>query len=282
MDAAQATVSLLQDWINTPSWNASQAFLAGHPALRGSDALLENWSGDAVARQHWPSCGSPSMSPPATYSTRSSISLTPASSCSASHAPAAPNSSPKPGTQLRTLLQTPSPQPWPPRSFKRSATRPTTPTRPTKPCGLQPRPRQPATAATPLPCSGPSPRPRRPSRAAAPDRRHHRPNRLTLRLTSPSTRPTLTAGQSSDLRYLGDAFRRAGPGDHGPTALLVVESARMYRRAARVSDARSSLSTPCGFEDLSADRPGQRCSLMPPATDLDGRPMSRAKSGNIV
>jgi Tetratricopeptide repeat len=54
MDAAQATVSLLQDWINTPSWNASQAFLTGHPALRGADAVavLEKWSGNDLARQH--------------------------------------------------------------------------------------------------------------------------------------------------------------------------------------------------------------------------------------
>jgi hypothetical protein len=54
MDAVQATVSLLQGWISAPSWNASQAFLAGHPALRGPEALvtLENWSGDDLARQH--------------------------------------------------------------------------------------------------------------------------------------------------------------------------------------------------------------------------------------
>jgi hypothetical protein len=54
MDAAQATVTLLQRWISTPSWNASQAFLAGHPALRGPQAViaLENWSGDDLARQH--------------------------------------------------------------------------------------------------------------------------------------------------------------------------------------------------------------------------------------
>lgn len=54
MDAAHATVSLLQDWISTPSWNASQAFLTGHPALRGPEAAaaLERWSGDDVARQH--------------------------------------------------------------------------------------------------------------------------------------------------------------------------------------------------------------------------------------
>jgi hypothetical protein len=53
MDAAHATVSLLQDWIGTPSWNASQAFLAGHPALRGPEVLaaLEAWSGDELARQ---------------------------------------------------------------------------------------------------------------------------------------------------------------------------------------------------------------------------------------
>jgi hypothetical protein len=58
-----------------------------------------------------PSSGSPSMSPPATCSTRSSIPPTPTSSCSASRAPAAPNSSPKPGTPLHTLLPTRSPQP---------------------------------------------------------------------------------------------------------------------------------------------------------------------------
>jgi hypothetical protein len=54
MDAAQATVSLLQDWITTPSWNASHAFLAEHPALRSPEAVaaLENWSGDELARQH--------------------------------------------------------------------------------------------------------------------------------------------------------------------------------------------------------------------------------------
>jgi hypothetical protein len=54
MDAAHATVTLLQGWLSSPSWNASQAFLAGHPALRGPDALvtLENWSGDDLARQH--------------------------------------------------------------------------------------------------------------------------------------------------------------------------------------------------------------------------------------
>jgi hypothetical protein len=40
----------------------------------------------------------------------------------------------------------------------------------------------------------------------------------------------LTAGQLSDLRRLGDAVRRAGPGDYGPTVLLVVESVRVYRR----------------------------------------------------
>lgn len=40
----------------------------------------------------------------------------------------------------------------------------------------------------------------------------------------------LTAGQLSDLRRLGDAARRAGPGDYGPAVLLVVESVRVYRR----------------------------------------------------
>jgi hypothetical protein len=54
MDTAQATMSLLQGWISTPSWNASQAFLAGHPALRNPETLvvLEKWSGDELARQH--------------------------------------------------------------------------------------------------------------------------------------------------------------------------------------------------------------------------------------
>jgi len=54
MDADHATVLLLQGWISTPSWNASQAFLAGHPALRGPEAVaaLETWSADEVARQH--------------------------------------------------------------------------------------------------------------------------------------------------------------------------------------------------------------------------------------
>jgi hypothetical protein len=42
--------------------------------------------------------------------------------------------------------------------------------------------------------------------------------------------PNLTAGQLSDLRHLGDAVRRAGPGDYGPTVSLVVESVRVYRR----------------------------------------------------
>ena len=40
MDAAHATVSLLQGWISTPSWNTSQAFLAGHPPLHGPEAVL--------------------------------------------------------------------------------------------------------------------------------------------------------------------------------------------------------------------------------------------------
>jgi hypothetical protein len=54
MDAAHATVFLLQGWISTPSWNASQAFLAEHPALRSPEtvATLETWSGDELARQH--------------------------------------------------------------------------------------------------------------------------------------------------------------------------------------------------------------------------------------
>ncbi|MGH3791972.1 MAG: hypothetical protein ACRDQ9_14500, partial [Pseudonocardiaceae bacterium] len=54
MDAAHATVSLLQGWMSTLSWNASQTFLAGHPALRGADAVavMETWSGDALIRQH--------------------------------------------------------------------------------------------------------------------------------------------------------------------------------------------------------------------------------------
>ncbi len=54
IDAAEATMSLLQGWITTPSWNASQAFLATHPALHGPDtiAALERWSGDDVGRQH--------------------------------------------------------------------------------------------------------------------------------------------------------------------------------------------------------------------------------------
>jgi hypothetical protein len=54
MDADQATVSLLGDWMSTPSWNASQAFLAAHPALRAPEALvtLEEWNGDELARQH--------------------------------------------------------------------------------------------------------------------------------------------------------------------------------------------------------------------------------------
>jgi hypothetical protein len=41
---------------------------------------------------------------------------------------------------------------------------------------------------------------------------------------------TLTVGQLSDLRRLGDAVRRAGPGDYDPTVSLVVESVRVYRR----------------------------------------------------
>jgi hypothetical protein len=51
---SHATVSLLQGWISTPSWNTSQAFLAGHPALHGPEAVLalEKWSGDAVARPY--------------------------------------------------------------------------------------------------------------------------------------------------------------------------------------------------------------------------------------
>jgi hypothetical protein len=40
----------------------------------------------------------------------------------------------------------------------------------------------------------------------------------------------LTVGQLSDLRRLGNAVRRAGPGDYVPTVLLVVESVRVYRR----------------------------------------------------
>lgn len=40
----------------------------------------------------------------------------------------------------------------------------------------------------------------------------------------------LTVGQLSDLRRLGDAVRRAGPGDCGPTVMLVIESVRVYRR----------------------------------------------------
>jgi len=39
----------------------------------------------------------------------------------------------------------------------------------------------------------------------------------------------LTVGQLSELRRLGDAVRRAGAGDHGPTLVLVVESVRVYR-----------------------------------------------------
>lgn len=39
----------------------------------------------------------------------------------------------------------------------------------------------------------------------------------------------LTVGQLSDLQRLGDAVRRAGPGDYGSTVLLVVESVRVYR-----------------------------------------------------
>lgn len=40
----------------------------------------------------------------------------------------------------------------------------------------------------------------------------------------------MPSGQLSDLRRLGDAVQRAGPGDYGPTVLLVVESVRLYRR----------------------------------------------------
>jgi hypothetical protein len=39
MDAAHATMSLLQDWMSTPSWNASQAYLTAHPALRSPDTI---------------------------------------------------------------------------------------------------------------------------------------------------------------------------------------------------------------------------------------------------
>jgi hypothetical protein len=54
MDTAYAAMSLLRDWISSPSWNASQAFLTGHPTLRGPGAVaaLQTWSGDEVARQH--------------------------------------------------------------------------------------------------------------------------------------------------------------------------------------------------------------------------------------
>jgi len=52
--AADTTATLLGDWISTPSWNASQVFLAAHPELRAPEAvaMLEQGSGDEVARQH--------------------------------------------------------------------------------------------------------------------------------------------------------------------------------------------------------------------------------------
>ena len=54
MDAAQANMDLITAWITTPSWNASQAFLAAHPDLHGPDvrAALEQLSSDPTARQH--------------------------------------------------------------------------------------------------------------------------------------------------------------------------------------------------------------------------------------
>jgi len=54
MDALAAATNLVEEWIATPSWNASQAFLAAHHGLRDpvARAVLERASGDPVARQH--------------------------------------------------------------------------------------------------------------------------------------------------------------------------------------------------------------------------------------
>ena len=54
LDAAQATMCLVTAWITTPSWNASQTFLATHPELRRPEvhSVLERSADDPVARQH--------------------------------------------------------------------------------------------------------------------------------------------------------------------------------------------------------------------------------------
>ncbi len=50
-----AAMSLLREWIDTPTWNASQRFLAEHPQLASEPqitAALEQLGGDSVVRQH--------------------------------------------------------------------------------------------------------------------------------------------------------------------------------------------------------------------------------------
>lgn len=43
------------------------------------------------------------------------------------------------------------------------------------------------------------------------------------------SRRTLTVGELTELRRLGDAVRHAGRGDRGPAVLLVVQSVCVYR-----------------------------------------------------
>jgi hypothetical protein len=53
LDTADTIARNLQEWISTPTWNASQTHLAAHPELRDPATLatLEQWSG-ANARRH--------------------------------------------------------------------------------------------------------------------------------------------------------------------------------------------------------------------------------------
>ncbi|MBV9312164.1 MAG: hypothetical protein JO100_00200 [Pseudonocardia sp.] len=54
MDSTHATMKLVSEWISTPSWNASQAFLTQYAELCRPEvhAALERLSGDPTARQH--------------------------------------------------------------------------------------------------------------------------------------------------------------------------------------------------------------------------------------
>jgi hypothetical protein len=70
----------------------------------------------------------------------------------------------------------------------------------------------------------------------------------------PGRNLAVTVGQPSDLRRLGDAVRRAEPGDYGPTVLLVIESVRAYRRGGRRVRSRST-SAECGPPRVMHGRP---------------------------